>query len=153
MNKSFSMEIDKTRDGYMFLKVKFMSSNSDENMSSNDLQTFFIMYENFTKNCEMKNIKFGQYFDLRTVTNITLAQFEMISKFFKKQDKYIVNYCLGSCLQVNGNFVKRMFSVFLKFYTPVKPITTVATYEDACTFMDDCRDNKYEDSAIINNTE
>lgn len=153
MNKSFEMNVDKTREGYLLLNVRFLSSdNSKEMMSSSDLQTFFIMYDNFTQNCQLKGIKFGQYFDITTLQDVSIAQFEMVAAFFKKQYQTIASHCNGSCIKVSGDFAKRMFSLFLKFYEPIKPITTVQTYEQACEFLDDCRDDKYSCDTIINNS-
>ena len=150
-NINLTVEIDHSNKNYKILKTivnKDVNGNLCE-LTSNDANIYSIMLENFLDNCYNNNIKFALYYDCTFLKTIPVLSIPDFLKVFKKKYEIISKNLIGSTISINGDSFKNLINLFLKFYTPTKPIKSSKNYEESLIFFEECINNKYKDKEII----
>lgn len=150
-NNCLELEIDHSNKNYKILKTII---NKDENgnlyeITANDINMYSIMLENFLDNCYNNNIKFAFYYDFTFLKNVPVLLIPNMLKIFNKKYTILTTNLIGTSININNDSFKNLINLFLKFYTPTKPIKSSKNYEDALIFFNDCNNNKYKEKEII----
>lgn len=132
------------KTNYKLLKIKTL-----KNISTNDINTLFIMLENFINNCKVSNLKFGWIFDLKDLNEVNIVAINCLTNFCKNNYDSIITSLISTAIITNDNIFKKFFKLFTKFYDPVKPVKSCLDYNDSITFIDDCFNKKYNNDEII----
>ena len=144
--ETVKIKIDHTNHNYKTLLVTV-----DENLSSKDANTFFIMFENFIDNCKQQKIKFVWIVDLKNIslTTLNFSYFETLRRICKKNYETFLDLLICSVVITNSTIFNHFFTLFRSLYTPVKPILNTESIENAISFVDDCFNNKHKNDSII----
>ena len=103
----------------------------------------------FFKNCEKKNIKFVQHFDIVKLKNITLPLILDFGSFFKRNRDTFINQCICTTAIIGEGIAKRFFNLFLSYYDPVRPISLVNNKDESMKFGQECFNGEHDNSSII----
>ena len=144
--ETIKIEIDHSNDNYKILLLTVQ-----ENLTVNDANTFFIMFENFIDNCHQNKIKFAWFLDMKNISISTLkiSYFEQLTKLCKKKYTTFLDLLVCSVVMTNSKIFNNFFSIFKSLYTPVRPILNTDTTEKAYIFINECYNNKHKHDSII----
>ena len=144
--ETIKINIDHSNNNYKTLIVSV-----DENLTVNDANTFFIMFENFIDNCHKKQIKFAWLLDMKNISikTLKLSYFEQLTKLCKRKYDIFLNLLVCSVIITNSQIFNNFFTLFKSLYTPVRPILNTESLENANIFIDECFNNKHKSNSIL----
>lgn len=144
--ETIKIEIDHSNPNYKTLLLTVQ-----ENLTFNDANTFFIMFENFIDNCHQNKIKFAWLLDMKNISISTLkvSYFEELTKLCKKKYETFFDLLVCSVVVTNSKIFNNFFSMFKSLYTPVRPILNTDSIENGTIFISECYNNKHKNDSIL----
>ena len=99
--------------------------------------------------CQKSKIDFVWAWNFKDSNEIPIIAVEALSKFCKKNYPTIRDHLICNCIVLNDGLFKRFFHLFTKFYQPTKPLRNFEDFSGCETFIEDCRNGKYNNTDII----
>ena len=110
-------------------------TNETYQPTNNDIHIWKLMTENFINNCESKNIRFGFIFNLHTIPKLPLSFIIDICSFLMKYNSFFKKNLISNCFIIENKSIKKLIDLFLKYYTPVKPIKFFNNFNDCKQYI------------------
>ena len=143
MNKTFDLKIINKNDYKIYhfdIKID-KTTNNGFLPTLNDIHTWMIMTENFLNNCKKNNIRFGFIFNLNNLNSIDVIHILEVCKFLLKYKNILKSFLIGNCIIMNNNTIESFINLFLKYYTPVKPLKICKDINECYEFIEECKEN------------